>query len=207
MVDYQDILEFWLGTTELSAEIERQEIWFRSTAEFDAEIREKFEAAWQAAARGELDHWMGAPDSCAALIVLLDQFPRNMFRGQERAFSTDPKARIAANRIVEHGWDKGFGGRVRTFCYLPFEHSEFTADQDRSVSLMAGVDEERALQAAEEHRDAILRFGRFPHRNAALGRTNTPEEEEYLKDPPGWGKTAAEAAELERKKAETEEPS
>ena len=202
MVDCNDILNFWFATTDLTADLELNETWFRSSDAFDAEIRDKFEATWQAAADGDLDHWMEAPESCVALMVLMDQFPRNMFRGQGRAYATDERARIAARRVLDKGWDQDFGKRFRSFCYLPFEHSEIAADQEQAFTLMESLGEERSMKAAREHLDAIQRFGRFPHRNAALGRTSTPEELEYLKDPPGWGKSASNNANTEGQGAE-----
>jgi uncharacterized protein (DUF924 family) len=194
MVDPDDILNFWFETTDLSAELELNQTWFRSTDDFDAQIRDTFQESWEAAAEGDLDHWMDAPDSCLALIVLMDQFPRNMFRGQGRAYATDHRARIAARRLIDKGWDQVFGKRFRTFAYLPFEHSESVADQERGVDLMDSLGEDRSRKAAREHLDAIQRFGRFPHRNAALGRPSTPDELEYLKDPPKWGKSASKNA-------------
>ncbi|MEE2760342.1 MAG: DUF924 family protein [Pseudomonadota bacterium] len=190
IVGYTNVLNFWFETVNLSSDLELNERWFRSTDEFDAEIRDKFEDTWRAAERGELDHWMEAPDSCLALIVLMDQFPRNMFRGTGTAYATDERARRAARRVRDEGWDHKFGRRFLTFAYLPFEHSENIADQELSVALMDGFGEERAIKAAYEHLEAIRRFGRFPHRNAPLGRKSTAEELEYLKDPPRWGKSA-----------------
>ncbi|MBT3883638.1 MAG: DUF924 domain-containing protein [Rhodospirillaceae bacterium] len=190
MTEYNDILNFWFETTDLGAELELNEAWFRSTDAFDAEIREKFQSTWRAAGTGALDHWMDAPDSCLALIVLLDQFPRNMYRGQGRAYASDFRARVAAKRLLAKGWDTDFGKRFRTFAYLPFEHSESVTDQERAVELMNSQGEERGMKAAQEHLDAIKRFGRFPHRNAPMGRTSTAAELDYLKDPPRWGKSA-----------------
>jgi len=202
MTTPEDVLQFWFGTTDLGAEMEKKEIWFRSTPEFDAEINDKFLQTWQDGADGKLDHWMDAPDSCAALIITLDQFPRNLFRGQGKAFSTDEKARLAARLIQDQGWDEKFSVTVQGFCNLPFMHSEELADQELGVALtLKRGPDERTIKAAEGHRDAIKRFGRFPHRNEAIGRQNTPAETEYLKDPPTWGKTAAEVAEMEAKKA------
>jgi uncharacterized protein (DUF924 family) len=196
-----EILDFWFGTAELDGGIEMREIWFRSTAEFDAEIESRFLSVHEAAARGEHDALMATPKGALALIIVLDQFPRNLFRGSARSFATDSKAREIAHSAVDNGFDKGFDAWAKVFMYLPFEHSEDLADQDRGVALMSGMPEERTVKAAREHRDVIARFGRFPHRNAVLGRINTPEEEEYLKNPPIWGKTAAEVAEMEETEA------
>lgn len=203
MMDFNDILKFWFGTTDLTAQLERNQAWFRSTDAFDAEIREKFQGTWRAAGTGALDHWMDAPDSCLALIVLLDQFPRNMYRGQGRAYASDFRARVAARRLLDEGWDQNLGKRFRTFAYLPFEHSESVADQERAVALMTSQGEERGMKTAQEHLDAILRFGRFPHRNAPMGRTSTADELAYLKDPPKWGKSAIKNADPEERAGET----
>ena len=203
MVDCNDILNFWFETTDLGAQLELNEAWFRSTDVFDAEIREKFQSTWRAAGTGALDHWMDAPDSCLALIVLTDQFPRNMYRGQGRAYASDFRARVAAKRLLDKGWDREFGKRFRTFAYLPFEHSESVADQERSVVLMGSQGEERSIKAAKEHLDAIQRFGRFPHRNAPMGRTSTADEMAYLKDPPKWGMSAIKNADPDEQPGET----
>ena len=193
----REILLFWLGTTDLTSEIERRDIWFRSTPEFDAYLSRTYLAAHEQAASGALDHFADRAADCLSLIILLDQVPRNVFRGTPRAFATDAKAREFTRHALDRGYDRGLTKWPKTFMYLPFEHSEELADQERGVKLYATLNDERSLTSAKGHRDAIARFGRFPHRNAVLGRTNTPEEDEYLKDPPLWGKTAAEVAELE----------
>ena len=141
----------------------------------------------------------------SSLVIALDQFPRNIFRGTPRAFASDAKAREIARTALERGHDEGLGPSFKAFFYLPFEHSERLADQERAVALYEGLGEERPLEAALGHRDAIRRFGRFPHRNEVLGRENTPEEAEYLKAPPSWGLTAAEFAEWEREKEAREQ--
>ena len=137
-------------------------------------------------------------------MLALDQFPRNVFRGTPRAFASDAKAREIARIALNRGYDEGICPAFRVFFYLPFEHSENVADQDHALELFKGLGEERSLADAIGHRDTILRFGRFPHRNAVLGRDSTPEEAEYLKEPPSWGLTAEEFAEWEREKAERE---
>ena len=141
---------------------------------------------------------MATAEDCLALVIALDQFPRNIFRGTPRAFDADAKARDIARHAVAQGYDKGFGQWPKVFFYLPFEHSEILADQEQGLTLLGAIDEEGVQLAIIGHHDAIKRFGRFPHRNAVLGRDNTPEEEEYLKEPPLWGKTAAEVAALEK---------
>ena len=125
---------------------------------------------------------MDAPESCLALVILLDQFPRNMFRGTGRAFAADALARAAAQTIVGRGWDRKMSTDERSFAYLPFEHSESLADQQRCCELMRPLGGE-TYRYALRHREIIARFGRFPHRNAALGRDSTPEEIEFLKTP------------------------
>lgn len=196
-----DILTFWFGDTELTKEMERRDVWFRSEPEFDAEITQRFGEIHTRAGGGAFDHFVGEPADCLALAIILDQFPRNMFRGSPRSFGSDAKAREVARTALDRGHDKGMARWHRAFLYLPFEHSENLDDQERSCALYETLGQERSLQAALGHRDAIRRFGRFPHRNAVLGRENTPEEAAYLEDPPLWGKTAAEVAEIERRKA------
>lgn len=196
-----EILTFWFGHTDLTREMERREIWFRSEPDFDAEITTRFREIHERAGGGAFDHFVETPGACLALAIVLDQFPRNMYRGSPRSFGTDAKAREVARIALDRGHDQGLSSWHRTFLYLPFEHSENMEDQNRACALYETLNQERSLQAALDHREAVRRFGRFPHRNAVLGRANTPEEEEYLEDPPLWGKTAAEVAEIERRKA------
>jgi uncharacterized protein (DUF924 family) len=159
--------------------------WFRKDDAFDRDFRERFLALHEAAARGECEAWAVTADGALALCILLDQFPRNAFRGSARMFATDAQAR----RVARHAIDSGFDGQVeqdlRQFFYLPFEHSEDLADQDLAVALTprAGPD---SLKWAILHRDIIARFGRFPHRNEVLGRATTREEREFL-DAGGFG--------------------
>ncbi len=153
--------------------------WFEKDAGFDARFRTRFLDLHERAAAGEFDAWVGAADPALALVLLLDQFPRNAFRGSARMYATDPEARSVAARIVDAGVDRDIETELRLFCYLPFAHSENPADQDRSVALMRMLGAE-ALAHAEGHRDIIRRFGRFPHRNALLGRTSTPAEQAFL---------------------------
>ena len=154
--------------------------WFRGGDAFDAECRERFLDAHHAAARRDFGHWMGDAEGALALLVLLDQIPRNVFRGSGHAFASDGLARQYASRALEAGFDAGSELQLRMFFYLPFEHSEDMADQHRAVALFAALGNENLLGYANAHRDAIARFGRFPHRNAALGRTNTPDEQAWL---------------------------
>jgi len=197
----KNILTFWFNTTDMSTDFEKRAVWFRSTPEFDAQLIEEFRDNHEQAATGALDHLMDNAEECLALIISLDQFPRNIFRGSARAFATDAKAQELAKHAVTQGYDKNYSRWPKTFCYLPYEHSEELADQEQALILYKGLDSEESLKSAIGHHDAIKRFGRFPHRNSVMGRTNTPEEEVYLKDPPLWGKTAAEIEELEKQKA------
>ena len=153
--------------------------WFAKDAAFDAEIRERFLDLHFAASRRELDGWAATAEGALALLILLDQFPRNMFRGSGHAFASDPLARHFAAAALDAGFDQAVGPELRCFFYLPFEHSERLEDQERSVLLNADLgDKERKY--AQIHHEIIARFGRFPHRNACLGRQTTPAEQAFL---------------------------
>ncbi len=168
----ESIVEFWRGAG--------PQQWFAKSTAFDDIVRERFEATHHRAARLELMDWAGAVDGALALILLLDQFPRNLYRGSGHAFATDSLARSIAAVAVDAGFDQRVDTGLRDFFYLPFEHSEDPADQALSVRLFEASGDEDALQWAIIHRDIIDRFGRFPHRNAALGRATTPEEARFL---------------------------
>jgi uncharacterized protein (DUF924 family) len=152
--------------------------WFTKDELFDTALRERFLPLHEQAVRGELAAWRSLPESALALVLLLDQFPRNAFRGTARMFASDALARDEADRAVNAGFDRQVSPPLRVFFYLPFEHSESLADQERSVALQQDMSE--VLRYALEHRDIILRFGRFPHRNTILGRESTPEERAFL---------------------------
>ncbi|RZA14770.1 MAG: DUF924 domain-containing protein [Lysobacteraceae bacterium] len=154
--------------------------WFRGGEAFDAECRARWLDAHFAAARREFDHWMDDPGSALALVLLLDQIPRNVFRGSGHAFATDPLALHHAGRAIDAGFDAQVDAGLRFFFYLPFEHSEAIIDQDRAVALFTALGDANLLGYANAHRDVIARFGRFPHRNAALGRDNTADEQAWL---------------------------
>lgn len=156
-------------------------MWFARDDAFDAVFRSRFEAAHFVAARRELDHWAETPEGSLALLILLDQFPRNCFRGTGHAFATDPLARLFGVRALDAGHDLRIEGDIRRFFYLPLQHSEDRADQDRQLALFQ-TRMERAPDDrwAEHHHGVIARFGRFPHRNRALGRETTPEEQVFL---------------------------
>jgi uncharacterized protein (DUF924 family) len=156
------------------------EKWFKKVRAFDEAIRLKFEPTHHAAARGEYDAWTATPDGALALLILLDQFPRNLYRGSAHQFATDPKARPTARAAVDAGPHRQVDPILRNFFYLPFEHSEDLADQDYGIALCAEAGDADNLKWAQIHRDIIARFGRFPHRNASLGRVTTPEEQAFL---------------------------
>lgn len=155
--------------------------WFEKNVAIDDEIRRRFLAIHEAAAAGKLTNWEENAEGALALLILLDQFPRNMFRGEARAFATDPLARAVASRAILSGFD-GALPDMRGFFYLPFEHSENLADQERSITLYKTVGDNEGLKWANVHADIIRRFGRFPHRNAVLGRVTTPQEQAFLDD-------------------------
>lgn len=167
-----DIVGFWRNAGPAK--------WFKKQSAFDAAIRLKFEPVHHAAARGEYDAWTATADGALALLILLDQFPRNLYRDSAHAFATDPKARAIARSAIEAGFDGQVDPILRNFFYLPFEHSEDLADQDFSLALCTEAGDADNLKWAAIHRDIIVRFGRFPHRNAALGRRTTPNEQEFL---------------------------
>ena len=178
-----DVAAFWFGEPPGPSRPE----WFRKDAAFDAQIRSRFGELLEAASRRELEAWRATPGTMIALIVVLDQFSRNLFRGDPRAFAQDAYARECANEALARGDEARLLPVQRQFLYLPLEHSEDLGDQERCVELMRsleGFPETKGLtEWAEKHRVIIARFGRFPHRNAALGRESTPEEIEFLKQP------------------------
>jgi uncharacterized protein (DUF924 family) len=177
------VLGFWFGEARGKARLE----WFRKDEAFDAEIRSRFGELHAAAARGELEDWRRERESMLALIVVLDQFSRNLYRNDPRAFAQDAHALACAREALARGDDLLSLPVERQFLYLPFEHSEDAADQELAVQLMSqleGFEETRGLTDwAVKHKIIIDRFGRFPHRNACLGRASTPEELEFLKQP------------------------
>jgi uncharacterized protein (DUF924 family) len=154
-------------------------LWFAKDPDFDRRFRERFLALHEAAARGRLAGWLATPEEALALVLLLDQYPRNSFRDTPRMYATDPLARQMAKAAIEAGHDLAVGDDVAVFFYLPFAHSEELADQDRAVALAARLPPPNP-EHSRRHRDIIRRFGRFPHRNPILGRTTTKEEQDYL---------------------------
>jgi uncharacterized protein (DUF924 family) len=167
------VLDFWQAAGPSS--------WFAKDAAFDRQFRDRFADAYAAAARGALDHWASTADGALALILLLDQYPRNAFRGTPRMYATDVAAREQAARAVEAGFDRAVAPELRVFVILPFGHSEWLADQERSVALARRLGPPH-LERAEHHRDIVRRFGRFPHRTAILGRTSTDAERHFLEN-------------------------
>ena len=181
--DAQKILAFWFGDGKERGQSRAQ--WFKKDAAFDDDIRAQFLAIYERAVEGEFADWIHQPYACLALIIVFDQFPRNMFRGTRRAFEADHMARRAARHALAKEHDRALRPVERMFIYLPLEHSENLPDQELCLRLMmelSGFRETRELNVwAQKHLDIIRRFGRFPHRNVALGRASTPEEIEFLK--------------------------
>ena len=181
------VLAFWFGEPGSPERGRSRREWFAKDADLDAQIRRRFLALHASAALGECDRWAVGPQGLLALIVVLDQFSRNLYRDDPRAFSQDERALCAARLMVDQRWDEALMPVERLFAYLPFEHAEDIAEQDRCVELMGALEafeETRGMVAwAEKHRVIVRRFGRFPHRNAALGRTSTAQEEAFLTEP------------------------
>jgi uncharacterized protein (DUF924 family) len=154
--------------------------WYSRNDAFDAEVRGRFFGLWQRAAAGELSSWETSDDGALALVILLDQFPRNIFRDDAQTYASDAQAREAAHRAIERGVDARIDPALREFLYLPFMHSEHLADQLRCIELSRKAGLAESAKWAEHHADIIRRFGRFPHRNRILGRATTPEEQAFL---------------------------
>ena len=167
------IVEFWFSDAV-------RPLWFNSTLEFDKQLRDRFEPVWQQAVQGKLDSWAENAEGALALVILLDQIPLNIYRGDPRSFSTEAKARDIAARVIEKSWDRELTDEQKAFLYMPFMHSESLLDQDRSVKLFEAAGLKDNLKFANHHRELIRRFGRFPHRNAILGRESTQAEDVYL---------------------------
>lgn len=170
----EEIVAFW--------EAVGKDRWYKADPEFDAELRQKFIGVYDTAAAGELEDWRQTATGSLALVLVLDQFSRNMFRGTPKAFAADAKALSIANGSIVKGFDKKALHELRAFFYMPFMHSEMLVDQDRCVWLMQEHGGDDNIKYAEIHRDIIRRFGRFPHRNEILGRNSTAEEITFLKE-------------------------
>ncbi|MFA5592455.1 MAG: DUF924 family protein [Micavibrio sp.] len=171
----EGVLDFWFREASPAQ-------WFQGGPVFDALITDRFKDAHARALSGEFDDWAETPRGALALCILLDQFPRNMFRGTKDAFASDEKALAIAKNALEAGFDSALDVSERRFLYLPYEHSEELEDQKRAVSLFAAIKDEdpQGYDYALRHLEVIEKYGRFPHRNKILGRVNTPAEEEYL---------------------------
>lgn len=184
--DFAEVLDFWFGAAGSPERGRPRKVWFRKSAEFDDEVRRRFMGTWEAATRGRLDRWNQTPLAALALMVVLDQFPRNMFRDSARAFSSDAAALAAAKAAVGRGFDRLPRPVERQFFYLPFEHAESLDEQRRCLDLFARLEAESGepwMDYPRRHHDIVARFGRFPHRNAVLGRASTPAELEFLRRP------------------------
>ena len=169
----QQIIDFWFadGT---------RKFWFNSTPKFDQELSERYQDTWEQASRGELDHWLQTAEGCLALVIILDQFPLNMFRGNAQSFASEAQSRDVAAVAIERGFDKVLPVEQLAFLYMPYMHSEALEDQELALELFAQPELESNLRFAHHHHAIVEKYGRFPHRNAALGRTNTDTEIEYL---------------------------
>lgn len=194
------VLDFWFGTlTDGFADDRVRKLWFQSSPERDAEIRERFGALLEEAAAGGLEDWLATPRGALAYIVLCDQFARQIHRGGPAAFATDGRALEAARNLIASAADLGLELDERVFVYMPFEHAESRELQHTSVGLFSALRDATPqgrrdrtgvfLQHAHQHRDIVLRFGRFPHRNAVLGRPSTAAEEAFLEDAPDFGQS------------------
>lgn len=187
MTGKDDLIErlfaYWFGADPTAVEPEAREVWFKTDPAFDAGIAEEFANDAELALAGDYDALTDSARGCLALVLMLDQFPRNLHRGTARAFAGDARARSVARHALEKGYDRQLPPAARMFLYLPFEHSEDIADQNLSVELFEPLGNERWNDYAVRHRDIVQRFGRFPHRNAALGRESTPEEIAFLEEP------------------------
>jgi uncharacterized protein (DUF924 family) len=159
-----------------------RERWFGQNDALDADVRRRFLALHRQAAAGELASWETSDDGALALVILLDQFPRNMFRGTSQAFASDPLARDVARRAIDRGVDRRVDPALREFLYMPFMHSEHLPDQERCIALFEDAGKTESLTYAREHAGIIRRFGRFPHRNRLLGRETSPDEQAFLDD-------------------------
>jgi len=195
--DWQVLLDFWFGELEDGqAAAQQRKLWFEANAEFDRSCGQ-FSTWLDRAKAGQLDPWLDSARSCLAFIVLNDQLPRNIHRGTKLAYAWDALARDAARAGIERGFDVGMGLDERAFFYMPFEHSEKLLDQHLAVGLFTALKDTAPrhlrgvagnnLRYAQQHRDIILRFGRFPHRNAVLGRTPSAEEQDFVQGSDGFG--------------------
>lgn len=181
------IVDFWFGPPGSGERGRPRDVWFRKDPDFDEIIRARFGEAVNIALAGGLGEWCTTPSGALARVLLLDQFTRNIFRDTPRAFAGDERALATADDAIERGFDRELGPHERWFLYMPFEHAEDSAAQERSLALFGALARElgndEPLTWARKHADVIFRFGRYPHRNAILGRRSTPEEEAFLREP------------------------
>jgi uncharacterized protein (DUF924 family) len=176
---YQALVDFWFSETASG-------YWFKSTEEFDQQLRDDYAKLWQQAKDGELDSWKAQPMGCLALVILLDQLPLNMFRGTANSFSTEAQSREVAALAIDQGFDVDMDSKHKAFLYMPFMHSEDMQDQDSSVALFNQPGLEDNYRFAQHHYGIVERFGHFPHRNKFLGRENSDAEIEYLNSKQGF---------------------
>lgn len=169
----QHIIDFWFAE-------ESRKLWFNSTDEFDQLLCERYQETWEQARSGKLDHWMQRAEGCLALVIILDQFPLNMFRNSAQSFATEAQSRDVARVAIEREFDQALYADRKAFLYMPFMHSESLEDQELALKLFDQPGLESNLRFAHHHHDIVARFGRFPHRNAALGRDNSDAEVAYL---------------------------
>ena len=172
-VKYNEIIDFWFSE-------QVAKLWFDSTPKFDDELKQKYEQVYIEARDGKLDEWLKTAEGCLALVILLDQFPLNMYRGKKESFATEQKSQAVTRHAVSQSFDTQLDDKKKAFLYMPLMHSEDIEDQELSVTLYEKAKLEKNIRFARHHRDLIRRFGRFPHRNRILGRQSTAEELEYL---------------------------
>lgn len=173
MLQPQDIIQFWFSTP-------MNQHWFSATSDIDQKIRENFQTHWQEARKGRHDGWKKNAEGCLALIILLDQFPLNMFRGNSESFVSEKQAVAICKHAIKHGFDEQLSKQELSFLYMPLMHSESMSDQNLAVEKYTKAGLESNLRFAKHHRNLIERFGRFPHRNNILGRESRAEELSYL---------------------------
>jgi uncharacterized protein (DUF924 family) len=183
--EWERVLDFWFGELDAAgqADAEHAARWWRKDPELDSELRTRFETDHAAIEAGHREHWRDDPRGLVAYVIVLDQLSRNMYRGTPRMFASDRRALEAARQGIDRGLERALPTTLRAFLYMPFMHSERLADQDRAVVLFGSLGSAEQLDFAIQHRDIVARFGRFPHRNAILGRESTPEEIAFLAEP------------------------
>jgi uncharacterized protein (DUF924 family) len=169
----QEIVDFWFAK-------DTRKLWFNSTPEFDRQLCENYQSLLEQASRGELDHWMETAEGCLALVVILDQMPLNMFRGSAQSFATEARSREVARIAIDRGFDQQLPEQQKAFLYMPFMHSEALEDQQLALELFDQSGLESNLRFARHHHSIVEKYGRFPHRNAVLGRDSSAAEIEYL---------------------------